>query len=384
MSDTDAFFAASDEGIFEALCASYGDGAGGSNHPAVARFIDFMGRIKQSAVRVLDPNAPIAARLAEEELVMRFAWWLVSECNVASRTALQYVSTVQGWHKRWHGVGLAGNLHFNRVPEVISGLAFTHPFAGRSKLVRYGVRPQWLRLAIDRCLGGTDPDQTAVQANYAALFETCFAGLLRGCEGALNTNKNTRHKGEWNARLHSSRADIRTDLPGEDGYPFAALRCRNSKDRKESTRWEKMTRLLPGGGRYVDANRALVRMLERDPVPLAQRGTTPAFRDPRSGEAISVDQARQCLRSILTAIGLNGNRYGMHSPRIGGATAMFAEDADELAIKTMGVWSSDAFMAYLRGHAPRILKLARRGCSCDVKDDDHEADFIFDEDDLDE
>ena len=48
----------------------------------------------------------------------------------------------------------------------------------------------------------------------------------------------------------------------------------------------------------------------------------------------------------------------------------------------MGVWSSDAFMAYLRGHQPRILSLVRRGCSADVKDDDHEATFIFDEDDL--
>ena len=143
-----------------------------------------------------------------------------------------------------------------------------------------------------------------------------------------------------------------------------------------------MARLLPGGGRYIDANRALNRMLERDPVPLAQRSMTPAFRDPRTGLAITVDQMRECLRNIMSAIGLNGDRYGAHSPRIGGATAMFAEDADELAIKTMGVWSSDAFMAYLRGHAPRILKIARRACSCKVKDNDHEAEFIFDEYDL--
>ena len=73
VSDTDAFFAESDALIFDALCASYGDGQGGSSHPAVHRYTDFMARLRQCAIRVLDPNAPIADRLAEEELMMRFS-----------------------------------------------------------------------------------------------------------------------------------------------------------------------------------------------------------------------------------------------------------------------------------------------------------------------
>ena len=100
----------------------------------------------------------------------------------------------------------------------------------------------------------------------------------------------------WISRLHSNRADIKTNCLGEDGYPVAAYRCRNSKDKKEASRWQKITRLLPGGGRYIDANRALNRMLERDPIPFAQRASTPAFRDPRNGLAITVDQMRDCLR----------------------------------------------------------------------------------------
>ena len=112
---------------------------------------------------------------------------------------------------------------------------------------------------------------------------------------------------------------------------------------------------------------------------------TPAFRDPSTGLAITTEQFMRVLRSILAQIGLSPMLFGTHSLRIGSATALFVRGGDELTIKTMGVWSSDAFLKYIRSNLVRVLQLGSRGCSANVTDDDHEAGgFIFDEDDIDE
>ena len=117
----------------------------------------------------------------------------------------------------------------------------------------------------------------------------------------------------------------------------------------------------------------------------AERATTPAFRNPLTGLALTTDQFLQVLRHILGQLGLNPMHFGTHSIRIGSATALFVRGGDELVIKTMGVWSSDAFLKYIRSNLVRVLQLGAKGCSADVTDDDHEAGgFIFDEDQIQE
>lgn len=375
----------SDGGLFEALKQGYGDGQGACSHPAVRWWVSFCSRLKLAAIRILDPNSPLAERLGEEVIAMRFAWWLVDQVGIAVNSASQYVSTVQGWHSRWYGVKLGGNLEFQRLPQLFTGLGFTHPNAGRPKLERHGVRPDWLRRGIDLCLGGDSSDQTPLEANLAAMLEVCFAGLLRSCEVALNTKKTTRHKGVFDPEVHSTRADCTHSLRNDEtGIEYATYYARNSKSRDKATRHDKLKRILPSGD-YIDASRALLRLSERDPVMPAERATTPAFRNPLTGLAITTDQFLQVLRHILGQLGLNPMHFGTHSIRIGSATALFVRGGDEIVIKTMGVWSSDAFLKYIRSNLVRVLQLGAKGCSADVTDDDHEAGgFIFDEDQIEE
>jgi len=321
--------------------------------------------------------------MGEEVVSMRFVWWLVDQVGVSTNTASQYISTVQAWHARWHGVRLGGNLDFQRLPQMITGMGYTHPDAGRAKLERHGVRPDWLRRSIDLCLGGSSDEQTPLEANLSAMLETCFAGLLRSCEVALNTKKTTRHRGVFDPRIHSTRGDIQHSLFNvETGVEYATYYARNSKSRDKDTRHDKLKRILPSGD-YVDANRALQRLDELDPVAMGERKYVPAFRDPATGLSITTDQFLRVLRFIMAQLGLNPMFFGTHSLRIGSATALFVKGGDEITIKTMGVWSSDAFLKYIRSNLVRVLQLGSRGCSANVTDDDHEAGtFIFDDDDV--
>ena len=43
---------------------------------------------KIAAVRILDPNSPLAERLGEEIIAMRFAWWLVDQVGISVNSSL--------------------------------------------------------------------------------------------------------------------------------------------------------------------------------------------------------------------------------------------------------------------------------------------------------
>ena len=95
-------------GVMEALNRSYHDKHGASTSTPVNHWVKFNVRgLHQAAIRILDPNSPLAQRLGEEELVMRFVWWLVTQIGVSPETASEYASTVNAWHRRWTGIWLA-------------------------------------------------------------------------------------------------------------------------------------------------------------------------------------------------------------------------------------------------------------------------------------
>ena len=50
----------------------------------------------------------------------------------------------------------------------------------------------------------------------------------------------------------------------------------------------------------------------------------------------------------MVAVGESPEGYSTHSLRIGGATALFAQGANETVIRTMGRWSSDLHRLYVR------------------------------------
>ena len=55
--------------------------------------------------------------------------------------------------------------------------------------------------------------------------------------------------------------------------------------------------------------------------------------------------------------------YSTHSLRIGGASALFAQGANETVIRTMGRWSSDIHRLYVRACFEQCLEWTRKAGS---------------------
>ena len=80
------------------------------------------------------------------------------------------------------------------------------------------------------------------------------------------------------------------------------------------------------------------------------------------------------LRTLLAAAGRDASVYGLHSLRIGGATAMAWMRAPPSEIKTAGRWKSEAYLRYVRALRSNSARWAAGIASADV--DDFEADHV--------
>jgi site-specific recombinase XerD len=73
------------------------------------------------------------------------------------------------------------------------------------------------------------------------------------------------------------------------------------------------------------------------------------------------------LKSAIQLLGLNQQLYSGHSFRIGAATSAASAGVPAHIIQTMGRWSSDAYLCYIRSSADELAKVARSitlGSSC--------------------
>ena len=62
------------------------------------------------------------------------------------------------------------------------------------------------------------------------------------------------------------------------------------------------------------------------------------------------------LKSIITQIGIPADHYSTHSFRIGIATTAINNGLSDLALKTIGCWSSNAFNSYIRSNLSDLRK----------------------------
>ena len=93
---------------------------------------------------------------------------------------------------------------------------------------------------------------------------------------------------------------------------------------------------------------------------------------------VTTAQCRDNLRELLAASGRDASLYGVHSLRIGGATAMSWLRAPPEDIKAAGRWKSDAYLRYVRALRSKSFWTAGIA-SADV--DDYEADHVAIDDD---
>ena len=361
-------------GVQRARDASCADGAGNAGHTAVRHWGRFtvLG-LHVNMRRTLDPmTTSLERKLQEVDLVDAFAWWLVQHVGVNSETAWSYVCTVNAWHDRSFGIGLAGGMSLQRVKGMIEGWQRLQgaPVARR---VRYGVRPRRLRDAISRMRPGSDP----LHANVAACMEVALVALAR--MGELVPGR-----GAWSALIQPSRADVDFDFDAAGVLRGCTIHICNIKARG-AERFRRLPVYLPASGRYLSPARSLWFLVYViDPVPDVLRASTPLFRDP-SGRVLSVASIRMWLRFGLVGIGLDASLYGAHSLRIGGATAMAFLGAPREVIMAAGRWRSDAYLRYVRSARGEATRYAAGVAGADT--DDFESDFVaideFDFDDTD-
>ena len=73
-----------------------------------------------------------------------------------------------------------------------------------------------------------------------------------------------------------------------------------------------------------------------------------------SGDPIRREEIQHLLELSAMAFGINADRMGSHSLRIGGATALYHTVQDLEIVKRFGRWKSDAFHGYLwESHEPQ-------------------------------
>ena len=139
----------------------------------------------------------------------------------------------------------------------------------------------------------------------------------------------------------------------EHGVLHARLYMRPAKSEKH-LRGKTVPIVLVEGGSLLDPVRALYALVRGDPVPQAERATTPLFRWGEARGATATERAftvrhvRNMVRALMRAVGEDGAMFGAHSLRIGGATAALAAGIDPSLIRLMGRWSSDVYLIYCR------------------------------------
>ena len=316
--------------VQRALDASTASGAMGRNTTGVRAWHDFCYKEQVSPNRALDPNASLESKLLEEQLCMRFCAALVEDKALLPKTIATYFSQVQGWHSKAHGVKLCAGLKLNRLPAMIKGLK--RIFGDQTRAVRRGIAPQALRKAFDIMLDPANP----AQANIRAALALALQGLLRGAEFALDEGKAV----DYDRIL--TRADVRVCT--SEQLVVMMRPCKNMRHLSGKT----VPLAIGAGGKFIDAVWELNNLLRVDPIPAAQRGTTPLFRDPKTNDPLRTGALRRLTRLLMSCIGEKPEQFGLHSFRIGGATALFAAGATPLTIRMMGRWSSDCYRLYVR------------------------------------
>ena len=339
-----------DKLIQQALDASTASGSMGRNTTGVRHWHTFCSAEGVSPDRALDPNSSLAAKLLEEQLCMRFCAALIQDQGVQPKTVQTYFGQVQGWHSKAHGVKLCAGLKLNRLPAMVTGLK--RIYGGQPREVRRGIAPQALRKAFDRVLVPANP----AHANIRAALALALQGLLRGAEFTLEEGQSVDY----------SKVLTRSDVHVCTSTQLVVMMrpCKNMRHLNGKT----VPLAIGAGGSFVDAVWEMNNLLREDPVPASRKATTPMFRDPATNDVLRAGAMRKLTRLLMASIGEAPGQFGLHSYRIGGATALFAAGATPLTIRMMGRWSSDCYRLYVRACYEHTLEWTAKCGSTQVSD----------------
>ena len=257
---------------------------------------------------------------------MLFATWLFYTKGLAPSSISTYIAAVRSFHI---DMGAPDpTLGATRLARLLRGVRRTR---SSPRLPRLPISNRLMHI-LYRALSSPSFDHVM----FWAACCTAFFGFLRVSEFTCT--------GTFRPSHHISLLDLQYDNAGH-------FRLHLKSSKTDPFR-EGCTIVLGPSGGPICPVQALLRYL-------AIRGPSPGPLFVRcNGSPLTPALVNSWLHSLLLSAGVSGN-YSSHSFRIGAATSAALAGIPDHLIKTLGRWSSDAYLRYIRTPPHVLLQSAR-------------------------
>jgi hypothetical protein len=166
--------------------------------------------------------------------------------------------------------------------------------------------------------------------------------------GFLRVGEFTTPPSGFNPAVHLSLADIEVDVPSAPSAVLLGIKASKTDPFRKGVKL--FLARTDGPLCPVSALAHYLRGRGGAPGPLF------IFAD---GSPLSRIHVTNWLRSLMAAAGVQGN-FSSHSYRIGAATTANSAGVPDSVIRSMGRWSSDAYLAYIRTSHETLRSIASR------------------------
>lgn len=238
-------------------------------------------------------------------------------------------------------LGLPEPRAFSSLPRlrlVQSGIQRLHA-SREPKQIRLPITPTIL-LKIHQ-LWSTRSEDPDIRMLWAAAV-LCFFGFFRAGEITVPSQD------AYNPRKHLSWGDVAADSQTDPKLLRVKLKC------------SKTDQLGKGVEVYVGKTGCPLCPVAGMLAYMAVRGSGDGvlfhFQD---GQALTKAKFTQHIRSALQQVGLPYQNFAGHSFRIGAATTAAKAGIEDSVIRTLGRWSSGAFLAYIRTPREHLAQVSR-------------------------
>ena len=262
---------------------------------------------------------------------MGFTLYMVEVRGVGVRTALQYCNDVRSMYRKRTGHPLGDAM--NDLRDLGRRLTHLYPTSTRRRLPL--LQQDYVRL------WHYTHRLSIAHARLKAMLLVCFQSVSRFSDIIrCDMNDLTYHTNHMELRIRVHKTSTYTG----DRFTSKLLAYPSHPDSQSAL--------------DLSASMALRRYLLLHP-PQHTR-TAPIFRSD-AGLRWTYDESLTALRALLRVAGMSPSSYGLHSPRIGGATcALLDTNGNELLVKAMGFWVGDSVQRYCRPSTIRILDIQHR------------------------
>ena len=223
-----------------------------------------------------------------------------------------------------------------RLEHVLRGIKCSQALTARARPPRLPVTRD-LMLLIHSRLNLADPDS----AMLWAAFSTVWFGFLRVSEF-------TTPSSGFDPSVHLSASDLAVDHLNRPSGALLLIKASKTDPFGQGVRL-----FLPRTGGALCPVASISAYLHRHSN---SSGPLFLFTD---GKPLSRLHVTDRLRSILAEAGIQGN-FSSHSFQIGAATSAHTAGLPDSLIRTLGRWSSDAYLVYVRTSLDTLHQAARQ------------------------